>query len=77
MTEDNDPWADLPSVERARLRAKARSRLWEMGVSEEQALADGISLEALGCMERPHERLPYQTVLLQGLWKRTMRRLKK
>lgn len=74
VCHDEDPWADVPSVERARLRARGRSRLQEMGETEEGLAEAGISLEAAGCVERPHELLPYQIVRLKALGKKMARK---
>lgn len=68
-----DPWVDLPNVERARLRARGRSRLQEMGETEEALAAKGISLEAVGCLERPHELLPYEIEALKARGKQLAR----
>lgn len=68
-----DPWANVPSVVRARLRARARSLLQEMGLTETDVAAKGIALESLGCLERPHERLPYEDERLRALGKKLFR----
>jgi hypothetical protein len=56
------------------MRARGRSRLQELGESEVDLAAAGVSFEALGYIQRPHELLPHEITHLKARGKVLARR---
>lgn len=74
-TASEDPWRGISRIERSRLRARGRSFLHELGETEGDLVEKGISLEAAGCLERPHELMPYEITRLQARGKKLAREM--